>query len=54
MKIEKIRPIPKYILNKIEKSDKLYRLAPSGNTRFYSYLCKNDGELVRIYVAAKQ
>lgn len=54
MKIEKIRPIPKYVLNKIEKADKLYRPVLRGNTRFYSYLSKNDGELVRIYVAAKQ
>ena len=54
MKIEKIKPIPKYVLKKIEKADKLYRPVLRGNTRFYSYLSKNDGELVRIYVAVKE
>ena len=52
MKIEKIKPIPKYILKLIvreEKIDRIYR----PNIRFYSYLSKNDGELVKIIVACK-
>ena len=53
MKIEKIKPIPKYILKLILKAEKKSDLSSAGYTRFYSYLTKNDGELVRVTVACK-
>ena len=53
MKIEKIKPIPKYILEKIKKLDKSLEITPCGRLRFYSYLTKNDGELVKVTVAVK-
>lgn len=53
MKIEKIKPIPKYILERIKKRDKQAFSVPSGKTRYYSYLTKNDKELVQVYVAVK-
>ena len=51
MKIEKIKPIPKYILSRIRKTD--LKTTQSGNVRFYSYLTKNDRELVKITVTVK-
>jgi hypothetical protein len=53
MKIEKIKPIPKYILEKIKKLDESRNIKPCGQLRFYSYLSKNDGDLCRITVAVK-
>ncbi len=53
MKIEKIKPIPKYILNRIKKRDKQVFSTPCGYTRYYSYLTKNDGELVKVTVAVR-
>lgn len=53
MKIEKIKPIPKYILKKIQQKDKQLHPKPDGHVRFYSYLTKNDGELVKVTVAVK-
>ena len=53
MKMEKIKPIPKYIVEKIRKRDAIRYPEPHGNTRFYSYLTKNDGELVKVTVAVK-
>lgn len=50
MKIEKIKPIPKYIVARIKRTDKQNNIAIPGHTRFYSYLTKNDGELVKITV----
>jgi len=52
MKIEKIKPIPKYIARKIEKMDKSRNLAYNAK-RFYAYFTKNDGELVKVTVAAR-
>ena len=52
MKIESIKPIPKYILNLIKRKDKNYS-GNKGNTRYYSYLTKIDGELCKITVAVK-
>ena len=45
MKIEKLRPIPKYIVERIKKKDRELHPAQDGLTRFYSYLAKNDGDL---------
>ena len=53
MKIEKIKPIPKYIIREIKKADDQNKVCVPGRTRFYSYLTKNDGELVKITVAVK-
>lgn len=53
MKIEKIKPIPKYILAEIEKIDKRANFKPCGQVRFYSYLTKNDSELCKVTVAVK-
>ncbi len=53
MKIEKIKPIPKYILTAMQKLDKVLNKKQNGYVRFYSYLTKNDGELVKVTVAVK-
>ncbi len=53
MKAEKIKPIPKYILRMIEKKDRASHPQQDGCLRFYSYLTKNDGELVKVTVAVK-
>lgn len=53
MKTTKIKPTPKYILTKIEKLDKSRNIKPCGQLRFYSYLTKNDGELVKVTCAVK-
>lgn len=50
MKIEKIKPIPKYIQKKIKLYDDKLKTAPFGRTRFYAYFTKNDGELVKVTV----
>lgn len=53
MKIEKIKPIPKYIVERIKKLDKKEYPSPSGRTRYYAYLTKNDKELVKVTVAVR-
>ena len=52
MKKENIKPIPKYIKNKIEKIDKTFVGKP-GLVRYYSYLTKLNKELCKITVAVK-
>ena len=52
MKIDKIKPIPKYIISKIKNKDKNFTGKP-GQVRFYSYLTKNDGELCKVTCAVK-
>lgn len=54
MKLEKIKPIPKYILEKIKSYDGRLKGTRTGLTRFYAYLTKNDGELVKVTVAVKE
>ena len=49
MKIEKIKPIPKYIEKQIIKKYEQSNFSE----HYYSYLTKNDGELVEILVATK-
>ena len=44
MKIEKIKPVPKYIVERVRRYDKENLTCAPGHTRFYSYLTKNDGE----------
>ena len=53
MKIEKIKPIPKYIEKRIKQLDKRKCPEQSGFTRYYAYFTKNDGELVKVTVAVK-
>ena len=53
MKIEKIKPVPKYIVERIRRYDKENLTCAPGHTRFYSYLTKNDGELVKVTVAVR-
>lgn len=54
MKIEKIKPIPKYMIKKIRSMDKKLKPERASQTRFYSYLAKNDGELIKVTVAVKE
>ncbi len=54
MKIEKIKPIPKYIQKKIKLYDDKLKTKPLGRTRFYAYFTKNDGELVKVTVAVRE
>ena len=54
MKIEKIKPIPKYTLKKIKLYDDKMKSSQPGRNRFYSYLTKNNGELVKVTVAVKE
>ena len=55
MKIEKIKPIPKYIEKQILKiAEHRLKYGYRANTVFLSYLTKNDGELVNVMVAAKK
>lgn len=53
MKIENIKETPKYIWERIKKKDKTIHHTHEGSTRYYSYLTKNDGELVKVTVAVK-
>ncbi len=53
MKVEKIKPIPKYIIGRIKAMDKKDNITAPGRTRFYAYLTKNDGELVKVTVAVR-
>ena len=53
MRIDKIKPIPKYILKLIKKKDLASCKEQNHFTRYYSYLTKNDGELVQVIVAVK-
>ena len=53
MKIEKIKPIPKYIEKMIRKRDRSYYPEQDNRLRYYAYLTKNDGELVKVTVAVK-
>ena len=46
MKIEKIKAIPKYMVEEIKEIDKEKYPPQDGRTRYYAYLTKNDGELV--------
>ena len=53
MKIEKIKPIPKYIISKIQKLDREKNSIRNGYTRYYAYLTTNDKELVKVTVAVR-
>ncbi len=53
MKREFIKPIPKHILKAIKKRDEQDFDTPSSNKRFYAYLTKYEGELVKVTVAVR-
>ena len=53
MKLEKIKPIPKKILAAIKRRDLKDYPAQNRHFRFYSYMAKNDKELVQVIVAVK-
>ena len=53
MKMEKIKPVPKYIVKRIKAIDKIRTPKPTKLVRYYSYLTKNDGELVKVTVAVR-
>ncbi len=53
MKIEKIKPIPKYMVERIKKLDKKTHPEQCGHTRYYAYLTKNEGELCKVFIAVK-
>ena len=53
MKIEKIKAIPKYMVEEIKEIDKEKYPPQDGRTRYYAYLTKNDGELVKVTVAVR-
>ena len=54
MKIEKIKPRPKYIQKQIKHYDDILKPEHVGRTRFYAYFTKNDGELVKGTVAVRE
>ena len=53
MKETDIRPIPKYILNKIRKADNKNYPSRDGHVRCYAYLTTWKNELVKVTVAVK-
>ncbi len=53
MKSANIKPIPKYIISKIEKLDKERNPVRNGYTRYYAYLTTNNKELVKVTVAVR-
>lgn len=53
MKETNIRPIPKYILNQICKTDNKSHPNPDGHVRCYAYLTTWKNELVKVTVAVK-
>ena len=50
---ENIKPIPKYMAALIRRTDKKTYPKPCGSARFYAYLTKIQGELVKVTVAVK-
>ena len=53
MKETDIRPIPKYILNQIRKTDNKNYPGPDGHVRCYAYLTTWKKELIKVTVAVK-
>ena len=53
MKMENIKPTPKYIVERIKKLYIKKIKKPTKQVRFYSYLTKNDRELVKVTVAVR-
>lgn len=53
MEINDIKPIPKYMLEKIRRLDRAKYPKPKGMTRFYAYFTVRHKELIKITVAVK-
>lgn len=53
MQISKIKPVPKYIIKRIKETDLKDNPDQDKSTRYYSYLTKNNGELVKVTVAVR-
>ena len=53
MKINKIRPIPKYMIERIRELDMQIYPRQDGHNRFYAYFTTNDKDLVKVSVAVK-
>lgn len=53
MKETDFKPIPKYITERIRKQDNKFYPSPNGRVRYYAYLTKIKGELVKVTVAVK-
>ena len=53
MKMRYLKPIPKKIVNKIQKLDLETHPEQNGKHRFYAYLTVWEGELIKITVAVK-
>lgn len=53
MKFSSIRPIPKYILKLIKRTDEKYVEGYNAHVRFYAYLAVWSKELVKVTVAVK-
>ena len=53
MKVTDIKPIPKYILERIRKTDNKNYPNPDGHVRCYAYLTTWKNELVKVTVAVK-
>ena len=53
MNINKLKPVPKYIVQRIRKEDRLLYPSQTGYTRFYAYLAKNEGKLIKVTVAVR-
>lgn len=52
--VDNLKPIPQYIVRRIEKLDKKYFEEPDGHVRFYAYLSMwKRKELIKITVAVK-
>lgn len=51
--VENIRPIPKYMLERIQKLDKERNEKPSPTDRFYTYFTKYKNELCSVTVAVR-
>lgn len=50
---EDIKPIPKNMITKIKRLDKISNPTPNGNTRFYTYFTKFRNELCSVTVAVR-
>lgn len=53
MNPEKLKPVPKYIQKLIYKADLKRHPEQKGYLRFYAYLTRNEGELVKVTVAVR-
>ncbi len=48
-----VKPIPKYILKRIEKLDHEIYKQPQGTTRYYAYLVRHKNDILKVTVAVR-